>query len=558
MAGVNKPGSMVSQWRATRRLYPIYAALATQFDLPKPPYESLEDVADVSEPEVIQRVEEWLTKMDESLQVHQFRQLLHNVGLANSESKLLALIERHLTKPHLAEAGRDKVDFLIAQYFSVCAPPSFHDRDLSVEEVAEVLEAVVGEGPHFMLEWLQPLDDLIEAMPHCQTVHELKARIIEPARLLKAAAGSKYFTSSAVLAFTRFNFLARRTFVRLVNRDLEAVQEGLKRLQARGVETVDCTDAQLSERESIADLRRLAQEWRQPSIDYGSDRSYEQLLQLRCVVEKAVREPRAVPASSTQASELQERLEQLTAEISSLRQTMEREVGQMKALLVSALLASGAEEPLALEPQAAESHSAAEPEATVPVAVATVLPEVKPEVAAPSAPAPITTEPPAAVAPVPEVAHLPAPAPASAEVINAPDLGEVTERIRKQLATTRKGTPGAVRVGETSLLLSAGEVGSFLNGNDELSRMIRSAVAARVMLVEAIESQKKRPAPAYLKPTIALAKEQAALLQQGGGLGDSPRADVKELLSLTGRQLHAIIDQAERTLQRTIRMVAQS
>jgi hypothetical protein len=396
-------------------------------------------------------------------------------------------------------------------------------------------------------------------MPHCQTVHELKARIIEPARLLKAAAGSKYFTSSAVLAFTRFNFLARRTFVRLVNRDLEAVQEGLKRLQARGVETVDCTDAQLSASESIADLRRLSQEWRQPSIDYGSDRSYEQLLQLRCVVEKAVREPHAAPASSRQAGALQERLEQLTAEVSSLRETMEREVGQMKALLVSALLASGKEEPHAAGAEAAGARSSAGAEIPVETALAAALEEVKPEAVAAAAPAPVATEPAAAAAPAPAVAHPPAPVPASAEVINAPDLGEVAERIRKQLSgITRKGTPGAVRVGETSLLLSAGEVGSFLNGNDDVSRMIRSAVAARVMLVEAIESQKKRPAPAYLKPTIALAKEQAALLQQGGGLGDSPRPELKELLSLTGRQLHAIIDQAERTLQRTIRMVAQS
>ncbi len=601
MLSVNRHGTgIAAQWRATRRLYPIYVALATQFDLAKPPYESLDGIADESEPAVIQRVEQWLCEMDERIQVHQFRQLLHNVGLAYSESKLLALIGRHLAKAQRSDSDRDKVDFLVSQYFSVCAPPSFQDRELSMDEVAEVLEPVIGEGPLLILEWLKPLDDLIHGIAHCENVHALKARIIEPARLLKSAAGSKYFSPSALVAFTRFNYLARRGFIRLVSRDLDAVIEGLDKLEARGVQAVDCTHARLSEQESLADLRALVQEWKQPSIDYSTDQSYEILLQVRFAVERAVKGP-AVATVGPAPANVQQRLQELSGEISNLRQTFEAEVNQMKTL-VSALMARLApDRPPEAKP--VETRPSSSPPSIKPAVAAQPSPVAANVAAAPpKPPSPVATAAaPAAASSTGRIAAVPAgsstgkiaaapeasstgkmaavsggtstgkipavagpatattPAPQTAEPgeVPPPNLNEVADRIRKQLSgTTRKGMPGAVRVGDTSLLLSAGEVSSFLNGNDETSRLIRSAVAARVLLVEAIESQKRQAVPHYLKPGLVLAKEQAALLQKTQGA--APRPEIKELLSLTGRQLAAIIDQAERALQRTIRMVAQS
>src|SRR5688572_20697440 len=75
--------SIAAQWRAARRLYPIYAALAKQFALGSPPFESLSTLGD-SESEVLHRVETWLAEMDERIQAHQFRQILQSSFLATS------------------------------------------------------------------------------------------------------------------------------------------------------------------------------------------------------------------------------------------------------------------------------------------------------------------------------------------------------------------------------------------------------------------------------------------------------------------------------------------
>ena len=135
-----------THWNSARRLYPIYVALAIQFELGSPPFKSLDGIKEISEPEVIERVEEWLAEMDERIQVHQFRELLQTSGMAAKEDKLQSLIERHLHKENKSESDRDKVDFLLTQYFAICAPPSFHDREVSLEDVADVLEPILGES----------------------------------------------------------------------------------------------------------------------------------------------------------------------------------------------------------------------------------------------------------------------------------------------------------------------------------------------------------------------------------------------------------------------------
>src|SRR5438876_8904762 len=87
-----------AHWTSARRLYPIYVALAIQFELGSPPFKSLDGIKEISEPEVIERVEEWLAEMDERIQVYQFRELLQTSGMAAKEDKLQSLIERHLHK----------------------------------------------------------------------------------------------------------------------------------------------------------------------------------------------------------------------------------------------------------------------------------------------------------------------------------------------------------------------------------------------------------------------------------------------------------------------------
>src|SRR5512133_1583529 len=90
--------SPVAKWRAARRLYPIYCALAVQFGLDAPPYENLDDTDTQSDPDFLVRVQAWFDTIDARLPVAQFRQVLQGTAVASSEEKLQTLIERHHTK----------------------------------------------------------------------------------------------------------------------------------------------------------------------------------------------------------------------------------------------------------------------------------------------------------------------------------------------------------------------------------------------------------------------------------------------------------------------------
>src|SRR3954447_17314916 len=114
---------LAAQWRGVRRLYPIYCTLAKEFGLGEPPIQDLSSVADGSEPKVIETVLAWLGEMDAIIKPHQFRRILQGSDIGDSEDKLHLLVRRHLDKRGRSEADRDKLDFLLSQYFNVCAPP---------------------------------------------------------------------------------------------------------------------------------------------------------------------------------------------------------------------------------------------------------------------------------------------------------------------------------------------------------------------------------------------------------------------------------------------------
>src|SRR5437899_3004636 len=88
---------VAARWRAVRRLYPIYAALAVQFSLDTPPYgDDLQHVETRSEPDVLEAVERWLNALDQRIQAHHLRYLLQSSDVARTEQKLHALLERYL------------------------------------------------------------------------------------------------------------------------------------------------------------------------------------------------------------------------------------------------------------------------------------------------------------------------------------------------------------------------------------------------------------------------------------------------------------------------------
>jgi hypothetical protein len=55
-----------------------------------------------------------------------------------------------------------------------------------------------------------------------------------------------YFEHAAMAAFTRFSFLMRRVFFRLMHQELSVVLDGLRALEELGIYTLDCRKAQFS------------------------------------------------------------------------------------------------------------------------------------------------------------------------------------------------------------------------------------------------------------------------------------------------------------------------
>jgi hypothetical protein len=289
-------------------LHPIYHALVCEFvvEVSACPFE-----AD-SEPDTINetQAEAWLQQVDAQIQVHQLRQFLQTSPLAN-ETVLRELLAHHLHKPVKAAADRDKVDFLLVQYFSFCAPSRLEDSDVDLEYVAQVLEPVLGPQQPELPDWLAPLETLMQSAGRCRRLSELlHGGTLEQGRKLKTQAGDRFFDPAAMVAFARFSFMIRRVFFRLMHDDLNAIQDGLRELERRGTHTIDCRRAQFSAEEPTSRLRMICQSWKVMfHAEYSSGQPLRMLVDLRAAVDDALQSggkktslARAAAASSDSGS----------------------------------------------------------------------------------------------------------------------------------------------------------------------------------------------------------------------------------------------------------------
>src|SRR5581483_11830181 len=233
-----------TEWREACQLYPLYTALARECVIDLPSCPDLDAGIEAPPAESVEAARQWLLEVDQKIQVHQLRQFLQTTTLASDES-LGVLLKHYLHKRKRGDSDRDKIDFLLVQYFSHCAPSRLEDTD--VQYVAQVLEPLLGNIDSSVPDWLKSLDDVIEQANACQTLNELfTSRLLEQGRKLKTSAGEKYFQPAAMVAFTRFSFLMRRVFFRLMHQDLNAILDGLRELELRGITTLDCRKAQFS------------------------------------------------------------------------------------------------------------------------------------------------------------------------------------------------------------------------------------------------------------------------------------------------------------------------
>jgi len=280
---------LAAQWKSARRLYPIYFELAREFAIDVKPCADLEAGVENPGKEAVEQANRWLEEMDQHIQVHQMRQFLQTSSLVNPEG-LLNLLQRFLAKTTRTDVMRDKIDFLLVQYFSQLAPAGITDNDVDLAYVAQSLEPVVGEVELKPPVWLNSLDRVLEAARKSRSLDELlHGGILEQGRKAKGLAGDLFYLPVALVAFTRFGYLMRRTFFRLMLGDLNHILEGLSELEDKGVTTIDCRRAQFSEREPIVRLRMICQSWKVMfQAEYSSGSPLRMLVDLRASVDQAL------------------------------------------------------------------------------------------------------------------------------------------------------------------------------------------------------------------------------------------------------------------------------
>jgi len=282
------PVSLEESWRLQRSLQPIYSALVREFVIEVPPCPVTED-SETPTANVVQQGEAWLRQVDEHIHVHQLRQFLQTTTLA-SEAVLRDLLVHHMEKNGKTPSDRDKIDFLLVQYFSLCAPSGLEDSDIDLEYVAQVLEPAIGPLEAKLPVWLSSLEGLTQSAIRCRRLSELlHSGILEQGRRLKSQSGDRYYDLSAMVAFARFSFMMRRVFFRLMHDDLNAILDGLRELENRGIVSIDCRRAQFSADEPIARLRMICQSWKVMfHAEYSSGQPLRMLVDLRAAVDDAL------------------------------------------------------------------------------------------------------------------------------------------------------------------------------------------------------------------------------------------------------------------------------
>jgi len=290
-------------WSTIRRLHSIYAELAREFVIDATACPDIEE-ADAPSPESVELAGQWLNGMDEKIQVYHLRQFLQTSSPVDSDG-LVAMLHHFLAKTTRTDAVRDKIDFLLVQYFSQVAPTELEDDSADLAYVAHGLEPVLGEVDLKAPVWLNALDRVLDSARRCHSLDELlHGGILEQGRKAKVQAGELFYLPIALVAFTRFGYLMRRVFFRLMLADLNDILDGLTELEEKGVETIDCRRAQFSAQEPIIRLRMICQSWKVMfQAEYSSGQPLRMLVDLRASVNSALGRGSA-PEGDRKASEV--------------------------------------------------------------------------------------------------------------------------------------------------------------------------------------------------------------------------------------------------------------
>src|SRR6266853_1799613 len=505
-------GEVAEFWRVARRLYTVYAELDRTFELAMPPCAELEDGVDRAEPQAMERVLHWFDQIDQHVQVWQLRQLLQSTSL-QSEENLRYLIARHLDKPHKSEADKDKIDFLLVQYFAHCAPHGLNETAL--EEVARVLEPAMGKTAHTFPEWAPGLDDKLKKLNESDSLEDLQnSGALQEVRELKLAVGDEYFEPAFLVAFTRFNFLARRAFFRAMHLDLHAIRSAVNRLEELGFSTIDCRDAGLTESESLEQVRHVVHQWKTPfRAPYSGGSSFLQLILLRHALqqtldgaEKNVGAEVAAPGPSSVVAEAQTQEEPAAAPVQASQvETPAHEAIEAVSVLEGDTPAPQAEE--AKSPQASDLISRAAQPAESGAATS-----------------------------------------AEAQAEEEDYLVRCVADIKEQLqAVPSKNFPAvsAIVLGGCKLLIATWEAQAFVQ-EDTTAHALQRTVAARTILHVCMDRHKKGE-PTDLGAALEIARAQVEEMKQHVEKAkEAKNIDAAVNLAATAKRLLSLIGEGEK------------
>jgi hypothetical protein len=486
-----------ARWTEARLAYPLYAALANQFNFGPLPHLAGELPPLRPTRETFDGDLAWLDAVDEKVRAFQIRQLPPE-ALNASEETLRAFIQRQLKKPAKSTVDRDKIDLLLVQYFALCAPEELYRNEVKLADVAQVLQPVLAEADSTPLERFQPLEQILEKVGQCHSLRDMmELGLLEQGRLLKDAAGGMFYDPAALVAFCRFNFLLRRAFIRLLHADLSAARAAVEALEASGVKTVDCRRAGFSAAETTSQLRVFCENWRQPfQKDYTESsvrRAFEQLLALRADLEEALGRARSDTEQASPASK-------------------------------------EGDEPL---------------EAMLQSASSVVLPAARvdrPALASPAAAIPAVADR-SATAPRP-------PADVPAAPIGAAEAEKCLESIWEQLIAappSRGRSMSTVVLQDTKVLLSSWEVAAFVAEKGQEAEDLRRAVVARALLAVAMDRRKRSGEESALASALVLARSEVSYFQ--GRVEQAKRAKNTEAavnLGISTKRLLSFIEEAEK------------
>jgi hypothetical protein len=475
-----------AQWKEARSVFPIYLALAKQLEFEIPFSQAKRNLPEKPDLDIFGQVHEWLDSMDLRVQVHQLRHLLQMTTLNASETGLRALIQRHLRKAKKSNVDRDKIDFLLVQYFALCAPAKIYHKQIEPVDVAHVMQPVLGDVDPDPLAWCAPLEQMIESLRTFRSLREiLKTDFILQGRKVKETAGGMFYDPAALVAFIRFNFLLRRTLIELMHADLIAIRAGLGQLQAAGARIIDCHHLGLSATEPLTKISGIADEWKQPFQKEYTERSvsqaFEKLLGLRTDVELAVE--KALGKSG--------------------------EPGPLSTATPTAKPPAASKKPAVQSPAPAANG------------------KTKDRTVAPAAPA--------------------AAEPDSAVVL---DFENCMEQIWEQLIATppsRGRSMTTVKIGGARILMSSWEVTAFVSADGPSAEDLRRAVVARVLVTAAMEAAKETGNATSLDRAMNMARVEVTRLQERVDVAKQAKdTEAAVNLGISTKRLLSALDEAEK------------